>query len=315
MTKITIIRGKDPVAGPKFLDRNLRVPDKGVFYQAYHAWQQEIHDYKPDQYQSEFEQPNLPMPTPIMFWGCRLGPTSDYQQMHESWQRRYFELYRYMVGNIPEDGKIIYLYTGGEGRRPRTQVPAGTLHSMPAFEPGTLLDAYSHIFEDHRALTDGAAYNSENFWGRDVVMGCHLENPKTWRMKCLGWRGSLYQLHESPPGPVPAGMIAIRAWDHTKPAPPLDVLLAPDSPPLLWGTEGRVEKLVDEFKRPVLWEGRPSYASSHFPWLKLVCRKYGLPEVGTPFFPIGIDGWNIIKKQDVRQLPNGAKYSPYWPGK
>lgn len=312
---ITIILGKDTKAGPKFLDRNLRVPESGTFFQVFHSWQQEKNDYKPVQYQDGFEQPNKAMPSPMQLWGCRMGPTSDYQQMHESWQWRYYELFRFMVGNIPADGEIDYWYTGGEGRQKFDIVPAGTKNANPRFKPGTLKDAYSHIFEDHRALTDGAAYNSTNFWGRDVVMGCHLENPKTWRMKCLTWDGSLLEKHKNPPGPVPAGYHAVRAWDHTKPAPSLDVLLAPDAPPLVWGTEGQVKPLTDEHGRPILWEGRPSYAASHFPWLKLVCRAYGLPEVGTPFFSIGIDGWNLIKKEDCRQVPNGSYYSPYWPGK
>lgn len=295
-------------------EKALKVPASGDFYQAYHPWQQEKYGYLPQQTaDSEFEQPNLPMPSPVPLWGCRLGPTSDYQQIHPTWQRRYFELFRLMVGPIPADGKVIYWYTGGEGRKPYTKVPKGTPNANPRFEENTLLDAYSHIFQDHRALTDGAAFDSENFWGRDEVMGCHLDNPKTWRLKCLGWKGSLYQRHPNPPGAVAYEYMAIRAWDHTKPAPPMEVLLAPDAPPLQWGVEAHVVKLVDGSGRLVLQNGRPTYKAAHYPWLKLVCRKYGLPEIGTPFFPIGIDGWNIIKKDDVHQLQNGQSYSPYWP--
>lgn len=298
-------------------EKALMVPASGEFYQCFHSWQQAKFNYLPKQTDDpEFEQPNLPMPAPVPLMGCRQGPTSDYQQIHPTWQRRYFELFRLMVGPIPEDGKIIYWYTGGEGRKPYVKVPApaGTLHANPRFEEGTLLDAYSHVFQDHRALTDGAAFDSENFWGRDEVMGCHLENPKTWRMKCLTWSGSVVQRHPNPPGLVMPGYMAIRAWDHTKPAPALDVLLAPDAPPLWWGVEGHVQKLVDGNGKLVLQNGRPTYKAAHYPWLKLVCRKYGLsPEVGTPFFPIGIDGWNIVKKDDVFRVNNGQSYSPYWP--
>lgn len=297
-------------------EKNLKVPPNGRFFQVWHPWQLASNNYKPIQINDpEFEQPNLPMPAPKMLYGCEKKPTAGYQQIHPTWQWRNYELYRLMVGLIPEDGEIDYWYTGGEGLQPYTKVPAGTLHANPRFKAGTLLDAYSHIWEDHRASSDGASYNTTNFWGRDEVMKCHLENPNTWRAKCLTWCGSLLQEYVNPPGPVPSDCWAIRTWDYTKPAPPMEVLLAPDAPPLWWGTEQSVEQLRDENGKLVLWGGRPSYKVAHYPWLKLVCRKYGLkPEVGTPFFPIGIDGWNLVKKADVRQLPNNQSYSPYWPG-
>jgi hypothetical protein len=315
MTKVDVILGHDHQAGPKLLDRNLRVPETGKFFQVFHPWEQEKHRYLPVQSGPGFEQPRISIPSPVMLWGCRKGPTSDYQQIHPTWQERYFELYRFMVGPIPADGKVAYWYTGGEGSKPFKKVPAGTLHANPRFEDGTLLSAYSQVFEDHRASTDGAAYNTENGWYRDVVMKCHLDNPRTWRMKCLTWSGSAVEKHPNPPGPVAPGYTAIRVWDHNKPAPSLAVLLAPDAPPLWWGIDASPTKLLDGSGNPILKYGRPTYKASHYPYLKLVCRKYGLPEVGTPFFPIGIDGWNIVRNDDIHPLENGQSYSPYWPEK
>lgn len=312
MRSLSIVRNHGGLVAPN--DEALKVPDNGDFFRVLFAWQQAKNDYKPIQYQPDFEQPNRPTPSPLKLWGCEQRPTSGYQEIHESWQRRYFELYRLMVGPIPEDGKVIYWYTGGEGRQPFTKVPAGTLHANPRFEPGTLLDAYSHIWEDHRASTDGAAYNTTNGWYRDVVMGCHLENPHTWRTKCLTWRGSLVKKHPAPPGPVKSDELAIMAWDHSIQAPPLSVLLAPDAPPLWWGTEASVEPLRDASGKLVLQNGRPTYKVAHYPWLKLVRRRYGLmPEVGTPYFPIGKGGWNTIKKDDVARVENGQLHNPYWP--
>lgn len=305
---------RNPAGLVRPIDQNLKVPDVGEFFRVYYPWQQAKFNYEPIQHQAGFEQPNISIPAPLLMLGCRLGPTSDYQQIHETWQQRYFELYRLMLGPIPEDGRVIYWYTGGEGRQPFTKVPAGTLHANPRFEPGTILDAYSHIWEDHRASTDGAAYNTTNGWYRDVVMKCHLENPRTWRIRCLAWRGSLLKKHQSPPGPVLPGHTAVHAWDHTKPAPPMSVLLGPDAPPLMWGTEASPFKLKDASGNNVMQNGRPTYKIAHYPWLKIVCRRYGLsPELGTPFFVPGIDNWNMIKNDDIYPVQNGAPHNPYWP--
>jgi len=96
----------------------------------------------------------------------------------------------------------------------------------------------------------------------------------------------------------------------------MEVLLAPDAPPLLWGNEQSPEKVRTENGQVVMQNGRPTYKVSHFPYLKLVCRKYGLlPEVGTPFFPIGVDGWNQIENYNIHRIENGAEYSPYFPPK
>jgi hypothetical protein len=304
-----------PPAMSMLNDSDLRVPDSGEFFRIPWTWELARYNYKPYQYVDGFEQPNKSMPDPIKLWGCEARPTSGYQEIHPSWQFRYFELFRLIVGPIPEDGKVIYYYTGGEGSRPRTIVPKGTPHSMPAFEPGTLLDAYSHIWEDHRALTDGAAYNTENGWYRDEVMKCHMENPRTWRIKCLAWHGSIVQKHPNPPLTKP-GYTTIRAWDHRQPAPPMDVLLAPDAPPLWWGVDASPEPLKDANNNYVMRNGRKTYKVAHYPWLKLVCRKYGIkPEVGTPFFPVGVGGYNLIPNADIQGIENGIQYSPYWPPK
>jgi hypothetical protein len=312
---IRVSRHQDLPSLPIIDERNLRVPDQGEFFQIPHTWELEKYNYKPYQYVDGFEQPNKSMPDPIKLWGCEMRPTSGYQEIHPSWQFRYFELYRYLLGPIPEDGEVIYWYTGGEGSKPRKQVPAGTKYANPAFEPGTILDAYSHIWEDHRAMTDGAAYNTTDGWWRDDVMQCHQWNPRTWRIKCLAWRKSLVQKHPNPPV-TKNGMTTIRAWDHTKPAPPLSILLAPDAPPLQWGVDASPEPLKDEDGNYVMLYGRRTYKVAHFPWLKLVCRKYGIsPEIGTPFFLPGVGGYNLIPNDEIWKIENGAPYSPYWPWK
>lgn len=295
-------------------DENLLVPKTGKFYQVEHDWRLPQFNYEPRQYQMSPGDRRKSLPSTRMLWACRKYPTSDFIGIHPSWQFRLYELFRWAVGLIPEDGEPEYWFTENEDSFPiedtMVKVPEGTPYSYPMYPVGTLKWAYWNSFIDHRALTDGHAFNSVGAWYRDEVLKVNMSNPITWMMKCLTFTGNIGKEVDERPAGISDQYHVIEALDYSQPAPALDWILT-NKPHLIWWMTEQ-----DPTPFPEGAQGRDrQWPVSHFPQLKLVCRKYGLPEVGTPYFAIGRNGWNTILKADCVSVQNGATYSPYWPPK
>ena len=283
-------------------DVELSVPDEGEFYQIMHD--AERMGFPRQKFTS---YPNREIPATMMEWLFRKLPTSDFIPVLKSWQERTYELFRLVVGNIPSDGKI----TGWWINDPKiagkkVMVPKGTPHSFPEFEEGSLKEAYQKFISNHVALTDNWAYNTEEFWGRDFVCNMNSDSAENWRIKGLSFTGNIHKKIYPQPFIQDARYIAVEAFDYSQPAPSLEWILSNKPYLIHWTTnQGGMNRELT----PIAEKRR--FTVSRWPHLKVVCRKYGLPEVGTPFFAIGKDGYNLIEKDVLKKVSNGASYSPY----
>jgi len=284
------------------IDKTLRVPDTGEWYQI-------MHDAErlgfPRQKFTTY--PNREIPATMMLWAFRKLPTSDFYPVHKSWQERTYELFRFMVGNKPADGQIIGWWINDPKQAgKKVMVEAGTPYSFPEYEAGSLKEAYQKFISNHVALTDNWAFNTEGFWGRDYVCNMNTNNPNNWRMKGLNFTGNIVRKIENQPTDIVDAHMAIETLDYAQPAPPLDWILT-NKPHLIWWTTAQGG--MNQELTPI--NGTRRWTVSRWPHLKVVCRQYGLPETGTPYFAIGKDGYNLIEKSVVKRIQNGQAYSPY----
>lgn len=290
------------------MDVGLTVPIDGNFYQVAHDWQLSKFGFKPRQFNPDYEQ-MLPMPSTRMLWACTSVKPSDFIPMDSSWQHRLYELFRYAVGDIPEDGTPEYWYIQDpKNHKKIIKVKEGTKNSFPHYPEGTLKWAYMDFITDHRALTDRHSFDTPDRYYRDDVIGINMENPQAWMMKCLTFTGNIVNKLDIIPDIFVPNCVPIETFDYTKTAPSLDWILK-NKPHLIWWT---TEQSVYELP-PV--NNKRRWTVARFPQLKIVCRKYGIPEVGTPYFAIGRHGWNLIDRNDLMKVENGESYSPYIPEK
>lgn len=287
-------------------DTELKVPDTGDFYRIKHDWQTEICNYMPRQFDPEFEQPNLPMPAALMLWGC--NKNGEFLTVDSSWQTRLYELFRWAVGPIPEDGEPEFFYIQDpKNHKNIIKVPEGTMYSFPRYPVGTLRWAYMDFITDHRALTDRHAFDTPERWYRDELLGINMWNSRNWMMKCLTFPGNIVK--KVPRLSTDVGAVTpIETFDYCRTAPSLDWILK-NKPYLIWWAN---EQSVVELP-PV--NGKRRWVVARFPQLKVVCRKYGIPEVGTPYFAIGCGGRNLIENAWIEKINNGSNYSIYMPEK
>ena len=295
---------------PIIRDTNLRVSDVGEWYQVCHDWQLEEFGWFPRQKYTT--TPNRPFPATRYLPGMLKGQTSDFTPVLTSWQWRLYELFRHLVGPIPEDGEPEYYWIADPLHRgEQIKVPKGTKHSFPQYPVGSLRNAYMDFILDSRFLTDNHAFNTametDAECYRDDVLGLNLYGVRPWMMKSLIFTGQAVKRVDQSVLPT---QMAIETFDYLKEAPSLDWIIA-SAPHLIWWTTeqgGMPQEL------PVL-NGKRRWTVARTPQLKVVCQHYGLPEVGTPYFAIGKNGWNIINKSHVVRLENSAPYSNYVPEK
>jgi hypothetical protein len=287
------------------MDEDLTVPVEGEFIRMKHDWQTAVCNYKPRQLDPDFEQHNLAMPAAVPEWSCQ--KFGDFIEVQVSWQQRIYELFRYAVGPIPADGEVEYWYIEDPNHHHQyITVPAGTLHAYPHYPIWTLRGAYMDFISDHRAMSDSHAYDTQGKWFRDDIIHVNPENTKYWSIKCLTFTGNIFHKIPKTPDDPKGNLTAIETLDWCKPAPPLDWILENKPYLIQWCTEQSVYELP-----PV--NGVRSWRVARFPQLKLVCRHYGLPEVGTPMFAVGCGGRNTLENDWIEPVTNKAAYSPYVP--
>lgn len=252
---------------------------------------------------------NREVPATVMMWGMR---PPDFVPLTKEWQQRHYELMRHVVGGIPQDGNI----TGWWANDPvitgkPIDVPEGTPHSFPVYPLGTLMKAYGDLWANHVALTDGHAYNVDDIWGREYVLGVNLNSHSPCSIKSLAFSGALLHELDIQPSNIGSEFIAVEAFDYLKPPPTLDYIISEKPYLVVWLTEqGGVDR---EILPPV--NGVRRWTVARFPHLEKVCELNGIPAVGTPYLLPSFGGWNLIAKADVKRLENGMHYSPYVPEK
>ena len=294
------------------MDTDMRVPDVGEFYQVAHDWQLPEFQFKPRQFLTH--TPNKAFPSTRMLWGCRARPYSDFVPVMYSWQWRLYELFRHVVGSVPEDGEPEAWWINDPlGAGKRIMVSKGTSGAFPQYPVGTLKNAYMDFILDGRFLTDAHAFNTIEETPakgyRDDVLGLNINALNPWMMKSLTFTGNILN-RVYPTESVPSDYFSIETFDYTKEAPSVDWILKNKSHLIWWTTEqaGMNGELP-------MTDGKRTWTVSRTPQLKVVRRHYNLPEVGTPYFAIGRNNFNLILKRDVKKIDNGINYSPYVPEK
>jgi hypothetical protein len=285
-------------------DEDLVVPSSGKFYRILHD--AEIYGYPRQKF---VQHKNREVPATRPLWGAKKLPTSDFYPMLTSWQFRLYELFRATVGEIPEDGDVEYWwYEDPEKHGKRIICKKGTPYSYPQYYEGTLKDAYMSFIEDHRAFTDRHAFNTDEKWYREDVIGINPKNPKPYMFKALTTTGNIVKvLDVQPEGIDTKKFFAIETFDFSKDAPSIGWILNNKPYLIWWATEqGGFDRELSKDS-----SGKRRWTVARFPQLKRVCRKYGLAEVGTPYFAMGNNGYNLIEKAHVAPIKNGEKYKPY----
>ena len=269
-------------------DRNLHVPDSGSYSTVLPDWQMRKFNFEPRQRR----WPSVPATR--MMEGLKPG---DFMPMNKAAQYWLYELLAWAANYQLPDGEIEYYYTQ-EFHGPEVRTTKDNPVARVKCTYGSLKWVWEDLVCDHRAFTDGHAPDSSPGHA-DYILGRNLNGtPFDWKslittgniVKTLGAWSQNPQYME------------IEALDMTKPLPSVE-WIAQNKPHLIaWATQQTNVKLPD---------GR--WQVSKFPQLKLACREHGLPEAGTPFPVIGINGRNRILKEYIAPVKNGEAYSQYVP--
>jgi len=278
-------------------DIDLRVPNDGQYARVLHDWELPENGFKPPdiwgqprQLMPNFGKPGYkrPLPSTRMLWGRYNGAIYDRQALSREWQFWLKELLAYQLNGRAPEGKIEYHYEEG-----KIDVPvAPNLYTFAKCTDGSLTWAYVNLIEDHRSFTDTSA--PENGYA-DYVTGRNIGR-KPYEWKCLTTTGNIVKILDKWDK-----YYVVEAFDFLKPPPLLSSVI--DKQHLIhWATEQTVVKLPDK-----------RWTVSMYPQIKVICDYLGLERTGTPF-PLGSrGGTNLIRKEHVRLVSAGEKYSPYVP--
>lgn len=264
-------------------DIDLRVPEFGRFGVVKHDYQLAEYDFKPRQlalsvrYALPQNRKTRPMFNNAVY---------DYVRVPEAHQWFLWDLFRFALEDRIPVGKI--------EAETYVKIIKGFPTTFNTYTEGSLTEAYGNMIERSRDFTDGQAVE-DGF--ADYPTGRHIGKPP-WQWRCITHGGNLVKILREW-----NGYYVIEAINLNAPPPKVeDVFYKPWL--IQWATEITTNQLAD--KRWVV---------SRFPQIREACRKNGLPEMGTPFPLWSLNGENMIAKDYVIPVANGAKFSPYVPEK